>query len=352
MPSDSHIRQSKSQPAASGAKHSEAWRDEVASRLDRYRARRRRYNPDLSLRFDFESQRQANRNLVTGSLIAPGTVRKPPDSATPIIESGPPPHEIAALFADALQQVSQPSETPSESAQHIEPPSESSVVPQDPPQSTPCAAKPRRLRKIIEFPRPAAQFYYAANELAEPVMQVPRIVEALPTAEEELLPIVPAITLDEMPDGAPAVELELPLCPAPVSRRAIAGLLDCAVVGAGLALFGYLLLKISAVATLPLASLPHNRAAMIAATLTSAAFWVGYHYLMIVLGGATTGMRAAALVLRTFKGALPDREVRKRRLYALVISAVAAGLGFLWAFFDEDTLGWHDRISKTYLVCR
>jgi hypothetical protein len=25
-------------------------------------------------------------------------------------------------------------------------------------------------------------------------------------------------------------------------------------------------------------------------------------------------------------------------------------LGFVWAFFDEDTLCWHDRISRTYLV--
>ena len=24
------------------------------------------------------------------------------------------------------------------------------------------------------------------------------------------------------------------------------------------------------------------------------------------------------------------------------------GLGFLWSLFDEDRLGWHDRITRTY----
>jgi hypothetical protein len=25
------------------------------------------------------------------------------------------------------------------------------------------------------------------------------------------------------------------------------------------------------------------------------------------------------------------------------------GLGFAWALVDEDCLGWHDRITRTYL---
>lgn len=349
MPGDSHIRNN-AKPAASGAgERPEAWRDEVSSRLDHYRARRRRYNPDLSLRFDFESQRQANRNLVTGSLVAPGTARKPPDSATANVETGPPAHEIAALFADALEEASLASEASPDRPQAAEPVLESSCnVPADPPP-----AKPVRPRKIIEFPRPAAQVYYAANELAEPVMQPPRILEALPVTEEELLPVVPAITLDEVPEDAlQPLDVELPICPAAVSRRAAAALMDCGVIATALALFACVLLKISAVATLPVASLSHNRAAIIAATITVAAFWIGYHYLTLVFGGTTIGMRTTGLELRSFKGVTPNQQTRKRRVYALIISAIAAGLGFAWAFFDEDTLGWHDRISKTYLVSR
>jgi uncharacterized RDD family membrane protein YckC len=33
---------------------------------------------------------------------------------------------------------------------------------------------------------------------------------------------------------------------------------------------------------------------------------------------------------------------------ALLLSALPLGLGLLWAVFDEDRLGWHDRISGTY----
>jgi len=25
------------------------------------------------------------------------------------------------------------------------------------------------------------------------------------------------------------------------------------------------------------------------------------------------------------------------------------GLGFVWALFDDESLAWHDRLSKTYL---
>jgi hypothetical protein len=28
---------------------------------------------------------------------------------------------------------------------------------------------------------------------------------------------------------------------------------------------------------------------------------------------------------------------------------LSLGLGFFWALVDEHTLGWHDRISQTYL---
>jgi hypothetical protein len=36
------------------------------------------------------------------------------------------------------------------------------------------------------------------------------------------------------------------------------------------------------------------------------------------------------------------------RIAALFLSAAPVGLGFLWALIDEDSLGWHDRLSRTY----
>jgi uncharacterized RDD family membrane protein YckC len=32
-----------------------------------------------------------------------------------------------------------------------------------------------------------------------------------------------------------------------------------------------------------------------------------------------------------------------------MLSAGTFFLGFLWSMWDEDTLTWHDRISRTYL---
>jgi hypothetical protein len=32
-----------------------------------------------------------------------------------------------------------------------------------------------------------------------------------------------------------------------------------------------------------------------------------------------------------------------------VLSAATFFMGFIWSLWDEDTLTWHDRISRTYL---
>jgi hypothetical protein len=36
------------------------------------------------------------------------------------------------------------------------------------------------------------------------------------------------------------------------------------------------------------------------------------------------------------------------RLASGALSFCAAGLGFLWALVDEETLTWHDHISRTF----
>jgi hypothetical protein len=34
----------------------------------------------------------------------------------------------------------------------------------------------------------------------------------------------------------------------------------------------------------------------------------------------------------------------------MVLSAVSLGFGFLWALFDQDSLCWHDKMTRTYLT--
>jgi len=38
------------------------------------------------------------------------------------------------------------------------------------------------------------------------------------------------------------------------------------------------------------------------------------------------------------------------RSFGYLLSGAALMLGFFWAFWDEDRLTWHDRISQTYVT--
>jgi uncharacterized RDD family membrane protein YckC len=73
-----------------------------------------------------------------------------------------------------------------------------------------------------------------------------------------------------------------------------------------------------------------------------------YRFLWCVADGDTPGMRFAGLRLVDFDGRTPDREQRGMRQVAGVLSVLSAGLGLVWALVDEESLTWHDHISKTF----
>src|SRR5271155_2496053 len=73
-----------------------------------------------------------------------------------------------------------------------------------------------------------------------------------------------------------------------------------------------------------------------------------YRFLWCVANGDTPGMRFAGLKLVDFDGRVPDREQRGKRQVASFLSLVSAGLGLVWALVDEESLTWHDHISKTF----
>ena len=94
---------------------------------------------------------------------------------------------------------------------------------------------------------------------------------------------------------------------------------------------------------------PQGKPAMMIAVLLPASLWAIYHYIFLVFAGITPGMMMAQLELSSFEGCVPMRRTRASRALAMVLSCVSLGLGFAWAMVDEDNLGWHDRITKTYL---
>jgi uncharacterized RDD family membrane protein YckC len=77
-------------------------------------------------------------------------------------------------------------------------------------------------------------------------------------------------------------------------------------------------------------------------------FSLFYQFLFCISGGDTAGMRWTQLRLLNFDGQAPNREQRVYRMVGSWVSLLAAGLGMVWALIDEESLTWHDRMSKTF----
>ncbi len=203
--------------------------------------------------------------------------------------------------------------------------------------------------KVIEFPRPAEPpppLPYV-EELAEPIIEKPRILEASPEEPPPLfggISLAP-LTLEEPGEDSihPVYEEELPpLDVAPRSLRVVAGMTDLAVVVLATAVFALIFFQMTE-------ATPQGKMAKLMALVVPALLWVVYHYVFLVHAASTPGMQLAGLHLSTFDGEPVPASTRRWRALALVMSCASAGLGFAWAAMDEDALCWHDRVTGTYL---
>jgi uncharacterized RDD family membrane protein YckC len=73
-----------------------------------------------------------------------------------------------------------------------------------------------------------------------------------------------------------------------------------------------------------------------------------YGFVWVCAGGRSPGMRAFSLTLINFDGYPPDGASRWLRYLGACLGYCAGGLGLLWALLDEESLAWHDHISKTF----
>ncbi|HLW99009.1 MAG TPA: RDD family protein [Candidatus Acidoferrales bacterium] len=78
--------------------------------------------------------------------------------------------------------------------------------------------------------------------------------------------------------------------------------------------------------------------------------YVQYFTLFTMMGGATPGMMLMGLRPVSFEGASATPGQLMWRSLGYLISGATALMGFLWAFWDEDHLSWHDRLSRTYIT--
>jgi uncharacterized RDD family membrane protein YckC len=287
--------------ADSSQPYDDLWRQEVAAKLNRYRARKRaatpRY-PSLQLKFDDSAwNRQSSQQ------------EHPPSRLAVAIQS-------AASEASAVEFTAPVVEEP---------------------------AQPDATAKVIEFPRFFATPEITFDELAEPVMDRPRILEV-----PEQLPPPPALggILIEPQEQSPTERrpgFELPLNPPAMSRRLAAGLIDALIIFTAFAGFGFIAFRI-------VASLPPLRDAVAISAGLIALFWGAYQYAFLVYSGTTPGLKLAKLSLNRFSGAPVPRRLRRWRVLASLLSALSLGLGYAWCWLDEDQLCWHDRITRTYMA--
>lgn len=134
---------------------------------------------------------------------------------------------------------------------------------------------------------------------------------------------------------------DVPMNAASRADRLMATLVD-------LSLAGLAFLVFVAVFVACTAHPPTGKAALAAAAGTLVFFLLLYQYLFFTYSDSTPGMRYAHIALCTFADENPTRQQMRNRIGALVLSACTLGMGFAWVLFDEDSLGWHDRLSRTY----
>lgn len=169
---------------------------------------------------------------------------------------------------------------------------------------------------------------------------------AVPQWSEIAIELEPptAYELEEIPElpvqqpvvvAAPAYELS------PMHRRLLAAIVDGTLV-AGTVVSG------AALALHHASQLPSVRALEMGGALSFVLATVMYLALFLILATATPGMIYAHIKLTTFEAQPPTREQLARRFGALLLSVLPAGLGMAWSIFDEDSLSWHDRLSRTY----
>jgi uncharacterized RDD family membrane protein YckC len=180
--------------------------------------------------------------------------------------------------------------------------------------------------------RPAANDYAASDRAERPLGRQPAGKSSPDTRRDT--------RRDQDKPYSPLLEM-LPIHLAPMEDRLMAGIVDLALVLIAFMLF---VLVFAACTTHP----PAGKPAFMAAGALLVAFFALYQWLFFTYADGTPGMRYAKIALCTFDDENPTRQTMRSRVAALMLSALPFGLGFLWAFLDDDRMTWHDRITRTY----
>ena len=319
---------------------SEFWRQEVANRVEGYRIRRsrKRLAGQFSMRLDFESSRPVAPSEATApapEALSPVRLNRGTEGAPQLpVEVNEANNGREALMAATFEPLLASLPRKMETQLPLEPAGKRGfVVVQE--------------TKIIEFPRSLIfpDFEPDPNALAETIFDKPRILD-VPEAVGAPPPPLADIALlpdDQEEEHAAPPELELPMQVAPIPQRFTAALVNLLLIIVATAMFGMVISYLGV-------GLSYTKPLLAFGMAVPLFFWGVYHYLFLVHAGTTPGMAMARIRMCRFEDGRVPRSLRRWRALLMVLSAVSLGFGFLWALFDQDSLCWHDKMTRTYLT--
>lgn len=133
-----------------------------------------------------------------------------------------------------------------------------------------------------------------------------------------------------------------------MGRRFAAGLVDAAVLLAGLAVFA----GIFWFARPQSATISFRPLSLIALGVIAVFFMMFYFGISVALTASTPGLAWVGLEIRNLNGEVPSTQESCWRAFGYLVSASALFLGFIWALLDSDGLTWHDLMSGTFVTER
>jgi len=226
----------------------------------------------------------------------------------------------------------------------------------------PAASQPRQALLFYEKPTGKVIPFeaLASPELEPPLIEPPAKARTVTRTSSRLqvrrtaAPSDRQPSLDFLPPSPPARKLGAAVegvifCDAPVAtptHRAFAAAIDGSMI---LIAFGLFLITFRLLGGV----FAFDKLMVLMLGAAAALIGVFYGFVCVWGSGETPGMRATGLTLIHFDGYPPDRVSRWMRYVAACLSYCACGLGILWALVDEESLAWHDHISKTFpTFCR
>jgi uncharacterized RDD family membrane protein YckC len=350
--------------AEDAAGNEELWREQVASRVQQHRAKRKGSDPEpnLELRFPVQEVPVDPRIIRARRFVTQAATRSPfaevsemsstsgvgaaSAEATEPFVSGETPKLIhfprsgrsssasRSAMANVHEYYAAMAELEAETAQFASL-RITDVAEESADRSSPVETAAGELHEAASADHPIAA--YVPDD---PPPIVVRKTKA-PPAEQLELPNFDDIQLEATHQPV-LPDLELGPQPAPLGQRMMAGGVDAAIVLAAAAVFN---VTFSQLAEENL----HSRMALLCAVAVGGVLWTLYQYTFLVHGNGTPGMYLANLELAKFNGKPASAFERRCRAVASALSGFSLGLGFLWALVDEDQLGWHDRMTKTLI---